>query len=214
MRGVIGRQAFEHNPSPVYGRRWRQRAFLGTPVFRRATAPDEGKPHLSQTLIRPRVPRVHLLPRAGEGLVLARRPFGSPVSRPGASRALRAISRRNAGAMRRPRGQSPAGSATIAAKRTGRFIAPNREVKTPKTHRNRTQIRLRHNWLELACGPESDVKRAWLGAFDFEGLISGRAARLGGDLRRRIRKDPGGSPSRWFRDRVLYQRVVHVYRIG
>ena len=165
MRGVIGRQAFEHKSSPVYGRRWRQRAFLGTPVFRRATAPDEGKPHLSQTLIRPRVPRVHLLPRAGEGLVLARRPFGSPVSRPGASRALRAISRRNAGAMRRPRGQSPAGSATIAAKRTGRFIAPNREVKTPKTHRNRTQIRLRHNWLELACGPESDVKRAWLGAF-------------------------------------------------
>ena len=104
--------------------------------------------------------------------------------------------------MRRPHGLSPAGSATIAAKRTGRFIAPNREVNTPKTHRNRTQIRLRHNWLELACGPESDVERAWLGAFDFEGLISGRAAGWAETCGGASGRIAGGPASRWVRDRV------------
>ena len=50
MRGIVGRQAFEHIPSPMNGRRWREPR-------------DEGKPGDSQTLIRPRVPRVHLLPQ-------------------------------------------------------------------------------------------------------------------------------------------------------
>ena len=72
---------------------------------------------------------------------------------------------------------------TLAGRLRHNRCEDNREVyraeqggKAPKTHRNRTQIRLRHNWLELACGAKSDVERAWLGAFDFEGLISGRAA--------------------------------------
>ncbi len=201
MRGVVGRQAFEHNPSPVYGRRWRQRAFFGTPVFRRARAPDEGKPHISRTLIRPRVPRVHLLPRAGEGLVLARRQFGSPLSRPGAPPALRAISRRNAGAMRRPHGHSPAGSATIAAKRTGRFIAPNRERKRRKptaTGRKSASATIGSNWR---------VGQRAMSSAHGSALLTLRCRfRAGPPVGRRPAEAHQAAsrrpPSRWFRDCV------------
>jgi len=85
-----------------------------------ARAPDEGKLHISPTLIRPRVPRVHLLPQAGEGLALTRRPFTARFKRQGdfAVKCCRHAPAAwiFAGGLR----HNPVGE-------TGRFFAPNSE---------------------------------------------------------------------------------------